>query len=92
MTVRVRPGEAGGLLVEFPYSAALVEKIKGIPRRRWHPEAATHLLEAGTDLRCIQVLLGHNSPKTTEIYTHVSQKALGRIVSPLDTLDVGNKD
>lgn len=48
--------------------------------------AATQLIEAGVDIRYIQRLLGHASLTTTEIYTHVSDRALRRVVSDADIL------
>lgn len=63
---------------------AKINKVIGIHGLRH--SFATHLLENGTDIKFIQELLGHNDIKTTLRYTHVSEKSLKKIKSPLDNL------
>jgi integrase/recombinase XerD len=53
---------------------------------------ATHLFEAGADLRTLQVLLGHSRLEHTLIYLHLSRKHLQAVTNPLDTLELSNLD
>lgn len=73
------------ILKESAQKAGITKKISVHTLRH---SFATHLLEHGTDLRYIQNLLGHESSKTTEIYTHVTTKGFDQIKSPLDRLDL----
>jgi integrase/recombinase XerD len=86
-------GQKGG-----PYSTSSIRSIleravkkagirKNVVVHTLRHSYGTHLLENGTNLRYIQVLMGHSSSKTTEIYTHVAQSDIHKVKSPLDHLD-----
>jgi integrase/recombinase XerD len=97
----VFPGVVEGLRVDAPASDKIVwhacrvaAQRAGIAKRV-HPHTlrhsyATHLLEAGADLRSIQVLLGHADIRDTAIYLHLSRKHLRAVANPLDEIPVSS--
>jgi integrase/recombinase XerD len=81
-----RPITTKAVFLMIRKAAARAKITKTVSPHVLRHSFATHLLESGTDLRTIQLLLGHSDVRTTIIYLHVSQHHLQNIVSPLDSL------
>lgn len=84
--IKGQPYDARSLQQVLKQALKKVDITKPVSLHWLRHSFATHLLESGTDLRYIQELLGHNSSKTTEIYTHVSTKSIQQIKSPFEDL------
>jgi integrase len=97
------PGTVKGWRADVPISPNTVwlacreaAQAAGITKR-FSPHSlrhscATHWLEAGTDLRTIQLLLGHSTLEHTLVYLHLSHKHLQTVPNPLDQLQISNLD
>jgi len=83
--------------IYFPYNKEIIEILKSQTSAIWSNKQVikksnilrhsfTHHLEQGTNLRYIQALLGHDSIKTTEIYTHVAHASINKLRNPLDDI------
>ena len=83
-----KPYSATSLQNIFKKYLARVSKNNTFTLHSLRHSYATHILDAGTDIRFIQELLGHKSSRTTEIYTHVSMRSLRNIKSPLDDMEI----
>lgn len=97
------PGTVKGVRADVPITPNVVwlacrqaAQVAGISKRIsphcLRHSCASHLLEAGADLRTIQVLLGHSRLEHTLVYLHLSPKHLQAIPNPLDTLEVSSLD
>ncbi|PKQ68436.1 hypothetical protein BZG01_04270 [Labilibaculum manganireducens] len=76
-----------GTIVKIVINAGKLANIeKHVTPHMLRHSFATHLLEQGTDLRYIQTILGHDSSKTAEIYTHVSTQNISLIKNPIDDI------
>ena len=84
--------QAGSLQRAVGAAGAAAGLDKRIHCHTFRHSFATHLVERGTDIRSIQVLLGHSSLETTMIYTHVARKGVIGVTSPLDLLNDVNVD
>jgi site-specific recombinase XerD len=83
-----QPMHRGSLGVICKYLARRAGLAKKVTPHRLRHSFATHLLEAGTNIRTIQALLGHRSLRTTALYTYVSMETVVTTKSPLDLLDL----